>query len=244
MAENRKDRSMLKRKIVSLIHQLNFKTKELYKDVVLRKIVKQDGVILDIGSHKGDFIEMIYGMGKSNAIFSIEPQSECLNYQRNRFQNYKNISYHNFAISDSTGQKPLFLSQGSDGSSLLKPLPGIGSRWATTVGERIVQTMTLSDFIASNSIKGISFLKCDTQGTDLRVLNSAGKFFNPEFINAILIEISLHDFYFEQDSISKIVEAFYFRGYFLGEIFGYRNSKGWLWSLDALFLPKNSEYAT
>ena len=230
--------------IMSIINRLAFINLETTKGIALQKVVKANSVVVDIGSHNGDFIAMIQKMKLHNEFFSVEPQADRIEHQRRRFKDVPKIQFHNIAIHEKSGQETFFVSKGDDGSSLLRPVDGIGSKWATTVGEMQITTVTLREFILSNGIKHISLLKCDTQGTDLRVIASAAEFFTPLYIQAILIEISLHSFYVDQDKFSEIIDAFYERGYFLAEIFGYRNFKGWLWSIDALFLPIASEYTT
>jgi len=222
----------------------NFKIsyKEISKRHILHRILDSGASVIDVGSHKGEFIKAINR--KDLIVYSIEPQLDCLAIQKRNLKKYKNISYHNVAIGSRNGASAFYVSLGTDGSSLNRPIQGIASRWATTIKEVSVETLTLESFIKCQEISSIGLLKCDTQGSDLIVMESLHGYFKEDFLGAVLIEISLHNFYVDQSSFADIIAAFEKRNYFLAEIFPVMNSKGWLWYIDALFLPRNSKYVT
>jgi len=218
------------------------KKNENRKKKVLNRILTKNSIVLDIGSHKGEFLEIIYR--DDLIIHSFEPQLDALAIQKKRFQKGKNITFHNLALSNRNGQSDFYISVGTDGSSLNRPLVNLKSRWATTQKQVTVSTLTLERVIKTQNFSRIDLIKCDTQGSDLIVMESMKNFFRTDFLGAVLIEISVHAFYENQSSFAEIIAAFEKRNYFLAEIFPVTNSKKWLWYFDALFLPRNETYVT
>lgn len=212
------------------------------KKVVLSKILEKNALVLDIGSHNGEFLQIVYR--DDLAVHSFEPQLDCLTLQKTKFRKKKNITYHNLAVSEKTGVAEFYVSVGTDGSSLNRPLDHLKSQWATTQKRIEVRTSTLEEIIAIQNFSKIDLIKCDTQGSDLKVMESMGTYFRTDFLGAALIEISVHAFYENQSSFAEIVAAFEKRDYFLAEIFPVLNSKKWLWYFDALFLPRIEKYVT
>jgi len=107
-----------------------------------------------------------------------------------------------------------------------------------------VPTIRLDTSIESQSLKNISLLKTDAEGKDLTVLESAGKYLEPNFINALLLEISFHEFHQGQEKYRKVMELSGSKNYFLAGYYPHFNRKNWLWWADVLFLPNTEKYST
>jgi hypothetical protein len=130
------------------------------------------------------------------------------------------------------------------GSSLLPAVPGQDSTWLHETNQIEVPTTRLDTFIESRGLSYISLLKTDAEGKDLTVLESAGKYLEPKFIQALLVEVSFHQFHVGQEPYWKILELAASRGYFLAGFYPHFNRKEWLWWADILFLPNTEKFST
>ena len=56
--------------------------------------------VIDIGAHKGEFLENIISIKKKIKVYSFEPQSKIFKELKSNFKKKKNISIYNLAISN------------------------------------------------------------------------------------------------------------------------------------------------
>lgn len=163
------------------------------------------GLMLDVGAQIGNSMNALAAAGWS--VYCFEPNPVCLDILRERsklFQN--NVNIIDKAVSDKDNQNVNFYI--SDGNL------GISSLHAFTnshIKLKKVKTITLKKFIKQNNINNIDFLKIDTEGHDLSVLN--GVDWNSIEIETILCE-------YEDKKTKKI-------GYTYNTLCELLNSKGY-----------------
>lgn len=138
------------------------------------------------------------------------------------------------------GELTFFLTEGDQGSSLLKPLPGQPSKWLTEQKTISVSSVRLEEFLDANISpeESVDLLKIDAQGADLDVISSAGSYLNPKSIKAIYTEINFVDFYEGQNSYHELFAFLDNAGYRLARLYPRYAHDGWLWAGDSLFIPK------
>lgn len=125
--------------------------------------VDYDDIVVDIGANIGVFTR--YAYQKTKNIYSIEPNS--INYKCLQM-NAKLANTYNTAISDKNGKLKLFIDTTSGGHSLYET-----DLNNTKTGKyEEVDTITLESFIENTMLKKIDFLKIDTEGAELSILNS------------------------------------------------------------------------
>lgn len=199
--------------------------------------------VVDVGANIGDFCELALNCGFTR-VHCLEPAPEPYVELVDRFGALSAVTVHNIGVSETGGAKLLYLTRNSQGSSFLEPVPGQTSEWANVGDKQLVPSLRLDEFFDREKISFCDLLKVDTQGTDLRVLQSLGVLLDPSRIGSILIEANFHTFYEGQDKFHEVLELLYAKGYFLADLFRHYNRKGWLWWGDALFLPNSSEFST
>lgn len=208
----------------------------------LRRILNDDSVVIDVGAHVGEFSVAIRNISNAS-IYAFEPVPDAFTALKNNLSDEKFFPI-NSAIALANDFATFHITESLVGSSLLPPIKGQTSKWLNETTSIEVKTTRLDTFIELNKFPSISLLKTDAEGYDLRVLESVGKFLEPSFVQAVLVEMSFHLFHEGQDKFYKAIELLTEKGYFLAGFYPHFNHNDWLWWADVLFLPNNSMYST
>lgn len=189
----------------------------------LKKLVKNNATIIDVGCNNGDTINEFQKVFKCKKIYGFEPQKDCIEKLKVRFKNRKNIEIYNYAL-DNKIQKKYFYEHlyGDVYSGFYKininSMDHIDlknrkrkknniTKYKKTINKKVlVKTTTLDDFIKKKKIKRINLLKLDTQGSEHRILQ--GTKTNLNKIDVIITEIQFWDYYSHKSdfyNIEKII---------------------------------------
>jgi FkbM family methyltransferase len=124
--------------------------------------IKEKDVVIDIGAHIGIF--SIFASKFASKIYSFEPNDDSFAIFKENIEinKVKNIYPFKMAVSNRTGEKELFINKDNSGNNsfYLKN----GSLKLT------VPTISLEDFIDSNGISKIDFLKMDCEGGEYDII--------------------------------------------------------------------------
>ena len=140
---------------------------------------------LDIGACTGTTINLF---DDCDIIYAFEPNPlvfQQLEEFKNKHKNKYKIVTYDYAISDTDGTA-LFnimshhgyssLLEFDESGNLFKHCDKIDNGFNKLITRRKVQTKRLDTFIEENNIQNIHFIKIDTQGSDLAVIKSLGKY--------------------------------------------------------------------
>ena len=174
--------------------------------------------VIDIGAHKGEFINSIISLKKKVKIYSFEPQSKIFKELKNRFKRKKNIFVYNLAISNINKNKKLNISIKTSTSTFsdynensywkkTKDFLLTGLNKSSIINSEIIQGVTLDKFCKNNNIKNIDLLKIDTEGHEFEVLLGAKNLLKKN-VRYILIEFHLSKMYknYDKNKIEKTLE--------------------------------------
>jgi FkbM family methyltransferase len=144
--------------------------------------------IFDVGANIGNFAkEAVSTFSADNCkIYCFEPSPETFRALcRNSAS--KNIMPFNFALGDSRGSFPLFVSERDSGLSSLynRRLAHIGIAMRPIAD---VEVRTLDDVCLENGIEHIHFLKLDVEGNEISVLKGSGGLLSRGAIDFIQFE--------------------------------------------------------
>ena len=157
---------------------------------VLTKIVKKGDVIFDVGANKGNWSKFVLEKNPDVKIFAFEPVPETFHILENNVKGQNAVLY-NLAISNEDKQKTFYHWANSSESGELSSLyrrHEVERRMNIAVRPIAVQSRTLDSFCKENSINHIDFLKIDTEGAELDVLNGAAKLLDSKSICTIQFE--------------------------------------------------------
>ena len=166
---------------------------------------KEQKIGVDVGACIGETIDYFKDY---DLIYAIEPSPEEFNILKEKYENDKRIIPIQCAISDKDGEEILncyengrfssFLEFNKDGKFYGFCEQNVES--FDTLKERItVQTMRLDTFMDKYKIDHIDYLKIDTQGTDLKVVQSLGN--ELDKVDTIQMEVQLQELY--ENSFTK-----------------------------------------
>ena len=144
-------------------------------------------IIIDIGAHKGETIELFYRAFNINKIYSFEPNLSLYNFLKsiNKYKNNDKIKIFNLGFGDKNEQKTLNVFTESSSSTLneinektdyfkrkKKFMSFFGINKNFLVEKQKVQIRNLSEFLSEESIDKIDILKIDTEGYEYNILKN------------------------------------------------------------------------
>jgi FkbM family methyltransferase len=142
-----------------------------------------DFVVFDVGAHDGAYLEAARQVVDSRLrAFSFEPQDVCFEILRARYESDPRVSLHKTAISNHIGAAELFFAeQGESFASLCRQ-----SDAQTKVQK--VRVTTVDQFCDENGVGRIQFLKIDTEGQEIEVMQGASRMIQEGRIDFIQFE--------------------------------------------------------
>jgi len=141
-----------------------FGAEDMWNTYHLRKLLKPDSIVLDIGSNFGYYAITITNFLKGKCkVYAFEPNLPT--YERLQ----KNIALN--GLSSSINAYCLGMSN-SEGKAYICESPGnTGAARIATEGDREVSLITLDKFCQEHSIDRIDFIKIDVEGFEEKALN-------------------------------------------------------------------------
>ncbi|MGH8748077.1 MAG: FkbM family methyltransferase [Burkholderiales bacterium] len=181
----------------------------------VRRIIGRFGVdcVLDVGAHKGGYGRSLRRVGYRGAIASFEPQASAFAILEQTIVGLQPWTAHRTALGDTRGTLQLVSHRRSDLASLL-PLNRFGEQ---TYGPglsgmesvQITRGDEIWDIVAGASSK--VFLKCDTQGFDLKVLEGFGR--KLDQVVGVQVEASFIPIYEKMPDWSELAAYLIERGF-------------------------------
>ncbi len=175
-------------------------------------------IVIDVGAHKGEFLNSILQLNKRLKIFSFEPQKKIFSFLQSRFKNKKNVFTFNKGMSSKSGSKFLKINIKSSTSTFsdynrhsywkkFKDFILTGFNSSSTLCSEIVKVTTLDKFCSQKKLHKIDLLKIDTEGHEHDVLQGAKKKLKND-IRYILIEFHFSNIYkkYDKNKIEKILK--------------------------------------
>ena len=168
--------------------------------------------VIDIGSNVGDITRELI-QDKNNFVISVEPIPSLANNLKNLESNHSNLKVVNCAISDEDGEQTFYINEPHCTSSLKKFNDEVKNKWPNRLNYKekiIVKTIKLSTLIEELSLQNeiISFLKIDTQGSDLDVIKSSEKYLSniKEIKCETFITDKNNDLYIDESKSDEVIE--------------------------------------
>jgi FkbM family methyltransferase len=165
------------------------------------KFIKKKNInitnMIDVGSHKGLYTDLILRNYNIKKVILFEPQVQIFKYIKKKYKKKRNIIVYNQGVSNKNSFQILQLNY-HDLTSSLSDLNqnnlylAIKARlFGVNISKMIykklkIKTVKLSDILTKNKFRKVDLLKVDTEGHELQVLQGLEKKINK--VNHILIE--------------------------------------------------------
>lgn len=163
-------------------------------------IPMENPIFFDIGANVGNFRKSLFSSFPKAVIYAFEPHPKNFS-TLNASLKSTNLKSYNLALGDHRGELTLYDWADSDGSthaSLHEAI--ILEHYNQDTVKYAVSVETLDDFCNINEVMDIDFIKIDTEGHELSVLEGAKKLIEKRRINFI---------YFEFNQTNIISKVFY-----------------------------------
>ena len=155
--------------------------------------IEKDDVVVDIGANYGIFTYFAF-YKKPSKIYVCEPNSKLFSILQNHFSNYKNIHLDNCAISKQNGFADFVLVDSDlnndDGQRNHLSLYEEDIKTFRQNSFEIVKTKTKSfmEFVLSNQIHKIDFLKVDCEGGEYDIFTEENASYIRNNVDKIVVE--------------------------------------------------------
>ena len=220
--------------MIENVGKSNSRNKEFFKKfdkarIIKQNIKKENPVCFDVGAYQGQSVQYLKNLFDKPLIYSFEPSLK--NYQIIKNKKYKDNICFNMAISNFTGETVFYENKIAHTSSLFKV--NIDSKDSVEINkgnandneklkstynkEVKIKTTTLDDFYRTQKLTKIDLLKIDVQGAEVLVIEGGMESFLKN-TQAIMIEVSLYDYYERNNGIYDIEKNIFPLGFKLYSI--------------------------
>ncbi len=172
----------------------------IHQKNIIRSLKKNSHEIssyIDVGAHKGTYLDLFMNFYNLDKVYIFEPQPEIFKFLKKKYKKIKKIKKINSAVSEVNSFKEFRLNLHDLTSSFTKLNDDnlylkFKARLFQTNIKKIffkkirVRTIKLSSFFKKNKIKNIDLLKIDTEGHEMQALKGLGN--EIKKIKIILIE--------------------------------------------------------
>ncbi len=142
--------------------------------------LEKTGIAIDVGANLGGVTYLL--SKKFDTVIAFEPSNSTFNSLRKNVElnNLNNVIIEKIACSNKTGTSQMFKNHYHGHSSLVKRR---NLKW-----KELVKTIRLDEYLKTNNITELEFLKVDVEGHELSVFLGLGEFLNPEKVKTIVFE--------------------------------------------------------
>jgi len=156
-----------------------------------RILQKQPSVAFDIGANKGEYSSLLLKRFPDLRLYSFEPNPNTFDLL-NKEVDSQNAKCYNFGFGSEQGTLPLFFDKNNSTSVQATSDIAILQEIAKTpaIEQVDIKIVTLDEFCETEKINHIDFIKIDTEGFELEVLQGARKLLNDNRISMIQFEFN------------------------------------------------------
>ena len=180
------------------------------KSFLSKKVILNDPIIFDVGSHKGKLAKLMNDIYENAIIYCFEP-NKSMNDNLTKIGN--NIKVYNYALGEKNEEKKILinkidltntLSAINENSFYLKIKNFILAKSKKDNMYEQTKVISLENFCAEKKIKNIDFLKLDVEGYEHNVLLGAKNIIKN--VKFVMLEIQKNNMY--QDYSKTNIEVF------------------------------------
>ena len=171
--------------------------------------------MFDVGANLGQTWEWFRNSEAGAKIYCFEPVAETFKVLEKKTENDKNCILENIALGNVAGEKIIRLFEGE--YSALNSLKEEVMNSNIQAKEEIITIETLDNYCFKNKISKIDFLKIDTEGYEMNVLEGAKNMLNTGNVSFIFCEVgflkeNIRNTYFADLTEWLAKKEYYFNG--------------------------------
>lgn len=162
-----------------------------YLNFVISKI-EGNAIVFDVGANKGHYAKLILDLfgDKLERVYAFEPVPRFYDIINNKFAANQYVNVFPYACSDKNGKDNFYeivepRNEDAEGLSSLK-FRDVYNNFS--YNEIIINCIKIDDFVKDNEISKVGFMKIDTEGHELNVLNGATESLKKGIFDFIQIE--------------------------------------------------------
>ena len=191
------------RKIISFLVENLYNFFDKFHTSRLKKFYRKKSfdLVIDVGSHKGEFISTV--INKEIPIYSFEPQSQARKILKKKTKNYNVINYYKYALSNYEGYIDLYINNMSSTSTTKKV--DLSNKWVRFknfilggINYSKIEKVQVSklDTVLMNKIGSKRILlKIDVEGGEAEVLEGSQNILKNCNVVLVQIESSNYEIY-------------------------------------------------
>jgi FkbM family methyltransferase len=162
-------------KLFKIIYR--YKTGTAYEmSPILKDLISADDIVFDIGANMGQYacrFNNIVSRGKGH-VYSFEPVAANFRSLSNmkKYANLKSVTVNHVGVSSTPGEAIIHIPVFDNGlvvgtRATILEIDGIKHKTET------ISITSVDNFVAENNIQKVDFIKCDTEGNEINVLEGA-----------------------------------------------------------------------
>lgn len=217
---------------------------------ILKEVFRynEQTIIVDVGANVGEYCGLMKKNIHKKIIYCLEPNPFAYSVLKKKFSNDSNIKVFNIGLADFAGKGLLYTHSERNTSAHSTLVEGIIENIYDdpNVLEVQVNLTTLNEFMISNKLDHVDFIKIDTEGFEYSVLIGGLEFINKSKIFMIQFEFNEMNVYkkiFLKDFYTLLSEYYFFRisdGELI-DINEYKTENEIFWYQDILCVLKTKE---
>lgn len=209
---------MLTEKMFGVYLEQHPRSKHFYPELLNLRSWSSQNTIFDIGANDGRTAVPLRQLFPSTPIYAFEPVSDTYRQLVQRTKHLDNVHCFQLALGAHQGQKAIHLHE-------IAALNTFSENLASSIGTEAVQVSTVDQIMVDLEIDFIDFLKIDTEGHELEVLEGAQKALESLRIAIIQVEVGFDQVKAVQVSLEEVKRYLAPKGYFLYGIYNQCHTK-------------------
>ena len=141
---------------------------------IFRDLLPQNGVVIDVGAHAGQFTKLFAGLVPEGRVIAFEPSSYARRILSTVVASKRlaNVTIMPAGLSDAAGQAEIAIPLKASGS-LGYGLSQFGVENARPAMRELVELMTLGGYMGETGLDRVDLIKADIEGWEVRLIAGA-----------------------------------------------------------------------
>lgn len=179
------------------------------RKILLEKFL--DLAIVDIGANLGQFVREVRSYGFKGFVYSIEPHLESYSNLVKLESKDDKLRTYRLLILERNGIHNLYSFSRSDLNSIYLPAKDDQFQVGEKIDNEMIESRTLDSFLEAEVSQRESFVKIDTQGSELKVLEGLKS--KIPCVRALQVETSIKSIYENPTSLKSTLEWIFDNGF-------------------------------